>query len=208
MACAEFHPGSRLAASRTTGEFFLEIRNRHQRPCLTARQRRSSLPATSRFHRQKHLNFQLPFLLTTMNLRLSTGIAALSCVVLASCYPYNENPHKKKPAKTPEKIATTPDPQKLKEQEALKNKEQEKLAEEKIAENPDTTTTTTPSTEKTPPSVETKREYTVANKVPGKDGFVFSPYNNKVVDVRDIPSGTLVQDPTYPAAEKKYFRVP
>jgi hypothetical protein len=26
--------------------------------------------------------------------------------------------------------------------------------------------------------------------------------------VRDIPSGTLVQDPTYPAAEKKYFRVP
>jgi len=142
-----------------------------------------------------------------MNLRLSTALAALSCVVLASCYPYNENQQKKKATKNPEKIATTPDPQKLKEQEALKNKEQEKLAQEKIAENPDTTTTT-PPTEKTPPSVETKREYTVANKVPGKEGFVFSPYNNKVVDVRDIPSGTLVQDPTYPAAEKKYFRVP
>lgn len=141
-----------------------------------------------------------------MNLRLSTALAALSCVVLASCYPYNENQQKKKATKTPEKIATTPDPQKLKEQEALKNKEQEKLAQEKIAENPDTTTT--PPTEKTTPSVETKREYTVANKVPGKEGFVFSPYNNKVVDVRDIPSGTLVQDPTYPAAEKKYFRVP
>ena len=47
-----------------------------------------------------------------------------------------------------------------------------------------------------------------ARAVPGKEGFVFSPYNNKVIDVRDIPSGTLVQDPTYPAAEKKYFRVP
>lgn len=47
-----------------------------------------------------------------------------------------------------------------------------------------------------------------ARPVPGKEGFVFSPYNNKVIDVRDIPSGTLVQDPTYPASEKKYFRVP
>ena len=47
-----------------------------------------------------------------------------------------------------------------------------------------------------------------ARPVPGKEGFVFSPYNNKVIDVRDIPSGTLVQDPTYAASEKKYFRVP
>jgi hypothetical protein len=47
-----------------------------------------------------------------------------------------------------------------------------------------------------------------ASKVQGKPGFVFSPHNNKVVDVRDIPSGTLVQDPTYPAADRKYFRVP
>ena len=53
-----------------------------------------------------------------------------------------------------------------------------------------------------------KGDYAFANPVPGKEGFVFSPYNNKLVDVRDIPSGTLVQDPTYPASEKKYFRVP
>ena len=51
-------------------------------------------------------------------------------------------------------------------------------------------------------------DYPFASKVPGKVGFVFSPYNKQVVDVRDIPSGTLVQDPTYPASEKKYFRVP
>jgi hypothetical protein len=53
-----------------------------------------------------------------------------------------------------------------------------------------------------------RSDYPFANKVPNKEGFVFSPYNSRVVDVRDIPSGTLVQDPTYPASEKKYFRVP
>jgi hypothetical protein len=67
-------------------------------------------------------------------------------------------------------------------------------------------TTTSPAQK--PATTVKKPEYSYASKVPGKEGFVFSPYNNKVVDVRDIPSGTLVQDPTYPAAEKKYFRVP
>ncbi|MBB5351864.1 hypothetical protein HNR46_002103 [Haloferula luteola] len=48
----------------------------------------------------------------------------------------------------------------------------------------------------------------IALSVAGKDGFVFSPYNNKIVDVGSIPAGTLVMDPTFPAAEKKAFRVP
>lgn len=48
----------------------------------------------------------------------------------------------------------------------------------------------------------------VARPVPGKPGYVFSPFNSKVIDVKGIPSGTLVADPSYPAAEKKYFRVP
>jgi hypothetical protein len=51
-------------------------------------------------------------------------------------------------------------------------------------------------------------ESPIANRVPGKNGFVFSPHNNKVVDVSDLPSGTLVADPTYPVADKRYFRVP
>ena len=142
-----------------------------------------------------------------MNFRLSLAFATLGCVLLASCYPVNENPKEKKVAKPAEKTATTPEPEKLKEEEAAKKKEQEALAtKEKAAEKTEPTTPTT--TEKTKPSTEPKRDYTFANKVPGKEGFVFSPYNNKVVDVRDIPSGTLVQDPTYPASEKKYFRVP
>lgn len=44
--------------------------------------------------------------------------------------------------------------------------------------------------------------------MPNQPGFVFSPFSNKIVDVRDIPSGTLVADPTFPAEEKKHFRVP
>lgn len=48
----------------------------------------------------------------------------------------------------------------------------------------------------------------VAIPVPGKDGFVFSPYNNKVIDVQGFASGTLVADPTYPLSERKFFRVP
>jgi hypothetical protein len=44
--------------------------------------------------------------------------------------------------------------------------------------------------------------------VPGKAGFVFSPYNNKLIDVQGFAPGTLVADPTYPASERKHFRVP
>lgn len=50
--------------------------------------------------------------------------------------------------------------------------------------------------------------YPTASQVPGKAGFVFSPFNNKVVDVSGFPSGTLVADPTFSSAEKKMFRTP
>jgi hypothetical protein len=48
----------------------------------------------------------------------------------------------------------------------------------------------------------------VAEPAPGKPGFVLSPFDGKVIDVRGIPAGTLVADPSYPSDEKKYFRVP
>lgn len=156
-----------------------------------------------------------------MNFRLLTGLAAIVCVSLSACHPYNENVGKKKPVKGPEKVLTAEEQAKLKEEEAKKKAEEEKKkAEEqaKLAAGGGTTTTpgtqtgtpggtTTPPGGTTPPA-EPKRDYAFANKVPGKEGFVFSPYNNKVVDVRDIPSGTLVADPTFPQSEKKYFRVP
>lgn len=139
-----------------------------------------------------------------MNIPICTGVAAIGCVFLASCYPVDENPRHNKTPKTPEKTEVLPDPMKLKEQEALKQKEQEALAQEKNLPNAGNST---PSNEK--PKPEPKRDnYPVAIKALGKEGFVISPYNSKMLDVRGIPSGTLAQDPTYPAAEKKYFRVP
>jgi hypothetical protein len=145
-----------------------------------------------------------------MKFRIYSGFAAALCIALASCYPYQETP-RRKPTQAPQKL--TAEEAKLKEAEELKKKQEEELKQAQQnpggnTQTPPETANTTP-TNTTPPPVEPKRtDYPFANKVPGKDGFVFSPYNNKVVDVRDIPSGTLVQDPTYPASEKKYFRVP
>jgi hypothetical protein len=153
-----------------------------------------------------------PLISNAMKIRIITGFAAALCVLMASCYPYPENPQKNKAnqaavKRTPEEEA------RLKQEEALKKQEEElKKAQENPGETAGPTTsnpTTTTPPSNTQPTTDPKRpEYPFANKVPGKDGFVFSPYNNKVVDVREIPSGTLVQDPTYPASDKKYFRVP
>jgi hypothetical protein len=148
-----------------------------------------------------------------MNLRLITGFTALGCALFASCTPYNEQANKKLTHKPTQKTATSVEQQKIQEQRDLM-KQKEELAKKELAANatPDTTAQTTQTTPprqtSTPPLEEKRAEYKFANKVPGKDGFVFSPYNNKVVDVRDIPSGTLVQDPTYTGAGKGYFRVP
>ena len=51
-------------------------------------------------------------------------------------------------------------------------------------------------------------KYPTAIKVPGRDGFVTSPYTGKVMDVRNIPSGKLVSDPDYPKSSKKFFYIP
>lgn len=51
-------------------------------------------------------------------------------------------------------------------------------------------------------------EIPVAEPVPGKPGFVISPFNGKWLDVTGLPAGETVADPQFPAGEKKYFRVP
>ncbi len=146
-----------------------------------------------------------------MNFRLCSGLAAIICMSLASCYPYTEGPRPGKIKTDPQKTALTPDQVKAKKEQAAKKKAEdsmkktEDLTQQKPVENP---VNNTPPSNDPQPTEPRRNDFQFANKVPGKEGFVFSPYNNKVVDVRDIPSGTLVQDPTYPASEKKYFRVP
>lgn len=149
-----------------------------------------------------------------MKSRILLGFAAIGCLSLASCYPWPETKDKKKQEEV-KKEPTLEELKKQKEEEARKKAEED--LKKKAGENtPDggsegATTgggTTTPDPDPQPETKSHSGDYPYANKVPGKEGFVFSPYNNKVVDVRDIPSGTLVMDPTYPPSEKKYFRVP
>ena len=47
----------------------------------------------------------------------------------------------------------------------------------------------------------------VAQKLPGRPGFCFNPYNNKLIDARSIPSGSLVRDETNPSGNQ-FYRVP
>lgn len=60
----------------------------------------------------------------------------------------------------------------------------------------------------TPAPSPNNQGYPTATTLAGKSGYVTSPYSGKIIDVRDMPPGTLVQDPTFPPSEKKYFRVP
>lgn len=146
-----------------------------------------------------------------MNLHLPSVFAAIGCVLIASCSPYNENKDKKPTQKPSADTAATAEQQKAKkQQDALKEKQTGTTSETSTTpDSGNTEVTAQTSPPPTNPPVEEKRpEWKFANKVPGKDGYVFSPYNNKVVDVKGIPSGTLVQDPTYTGAGKGYFRVP
>jgi hypothetical protein len=47
-----------------------------------------------------------------------------------------------------------------------------------------------------------------AKPVPGKAGFIFSPYDNKIIDVTGIKPGEIVADPSAPAGEVRYIKVP
>ena len=155
-----------------------------------------------------------------MSARLSLLLPALACGTLASCVVFPEDrpgDPRLRDQRGPDPSVSHPDQQDIqKKREEMKKREEEKArleAEKRIAENPpeskpENLANPDATPESKPKPKAEKKDYPFANSVPGKEGFVFSPYNNKVVDVRDIPSGTLVQDPTYPQSEKKYFRVP
>jgi len=135
-----------------------------------------------------------------MNSRLTIAAAALVGIALSSCYPVQETPIQQGPPEQP--TAEQLRLQELEKQRIAEQEEQLRLQQNQLT-NP-----INPINPINPTNPVGPTDYPFANKVPGKDGFVFSPYNKQIVDVRDIPSGTLVQDPTFPASEKMYFRVP
>lgn len=152
-----------------------------------------------------------------MTNRFLTIAAVASCIISASCYPYNEHTYRQQQLKKQQELQK----QKAEKEKVAKKQEVVKKKAPAQTEYRKKTTTPTETVKKTTPTPPNNVEnetpkptppkrptYDYATKVPGKPGHVFSPYNNKVIDVRDIPSGTVVRDPTYPAAEKKFFRVP
>lgn len=154
-----------------------------------------------------------------MNFPSTSAFAAIGCVLLASCYPYDESRDRRRPpVNPPPRSVSSPEQQKVEEQRERLKEAEAALKKTEIAEGPPESrggdgrtgaaTTGGGNVTAKPPVEEKRSDFAFANKVPGKDGFVFSPYNNKIVDVREIPSGTLVQDPTYTGDGKGYFRVP
>lgn len=142
--------------------------------------------------------------------------------LFASCAPYPPDPPFEGPVPNANKVeppATTPKtPEQIaKEKARIKaNKEaaerRAKLRElEKKNEQNDPQRNVTPPrgdggstvTPPTPP----KKQYKTAVPIPGKPGFVYNPWTNTAVDVRAIPSGSLVRDPNDGNPNHK-FRVP
>ena len=154
-----------------------------------------------------------------MNLRLILPAAA-AVLLAASCTPYVEPP----PEQPTDPAGRKPTPE---EQEKIRQQREEQKKKDEANQTPDRDTKpegeTPGGTTEQPKNTEGSggdggsapekpatpaKEIPVARPVPGKPGMVFSPFNNKVIDVKGIPSGRLVADPTYPASEKKHFRVP
>lgn len=153
-----------------------------------------------------------------MKFQIPTVAAALGFVLLASsCYPYQEGPPRRRGPNNQQQQQQPPpltpaEQQKQKEQRERAKAEQElkrKQQEDDRTTSGGNTTDPGPTTGgTTPPPSPPKRDIPVATKAPGREGYVLSPFNSRLIDVRGIPSGTLVADPTFPESDKKHFRVP
>ncbi len=142
-----------------------------------------------------------------MKSRFLIALPLVGSLALASCYPIRDNPRETRGPRpnSEDQNISSQDQQKIREQrDRMKERDERK---EEIAERNDDRTPDRQASDPKPTTTKTT-EYPVATPVVGKKGLVLSPYNAAMVDVRGIPSGTLVTDPTFPASEKKYFRVP
>jgi len=154
----------------------------------------------------------------SLKLNLMLLLSSLLCVSCTLPEPYRaSNPQQFPPPvgvvapnlpKTPEQIREEAE---LKEARDKANDEakarREKLEEERLANGDGSTETT----DVIPPilrdPVKRTSKYRTARAIVTKPGYVFNPWTNKAVDVRGIPSGTLIRDPNDGDPDHK-FRVP
>ena len=128
------------------------------------------------------------------------------CGLVTSCYPpYPPSPYDR-PVPTDrvdpaQRTATVGDDAQRQLEEARRRLEQQEAMGNAGGGQAGTNVDPTPTPNPTPGT------YQYADPVPGKAGYVFNPYTKNQVDVRGIPSGTLVRDPHDPNPAHK-FRVP
>jgi len=131
-------------------------------------------------------------------MKFSIGLAVLSAFALASCETDEPPPKKRPPSHYPPPQASQypPQPQPFPQEGAPPS----------VPPPTETTQETSPAT--APPSAPTttaKGDYPYGVPVPGKPGFVRSPYSpDKMTDVRGYAPGTEVKDPY----TQKIFLVP
>ena len=116
-------------------------------------------------------------------------------------YPYPPNPNGPLVAQSPE-VTAQDDSIESERQKRIRDAREEARRDTEDSVNIDPVAPPDPS-----PNPPPKQNYRTAVAIPGKQGFVFNPFTNDPVDVRSIPSGTLVIDPHDPKSEHK-FRVP
>lgn len=143
-----------------------------------------------------------------------TGLA----IALASCSPYQAPPIPPgpldpglNPVQNAESVVTTKTEEakrKAAKEIARKKKAARNAAEEKVKSVDDSLNATVKKVTPKPVAKPKVPSFPVAKKVPGREGFVYSPYDNTVIDVRTVPAGKLVKNPKDASGAKRYFRVP
>jgi hypothetical protein len=131
-------------------------------------------------------------------MKFSIGLAVLSVFALASCETDEPPPRKRPPSHYPPAASQyPPQPQPFQQEGAPPS-----------VPPPSTETTTqetSAATAPTAPATTAKGDYPYGVPVPGKPGFVRSPYSpDKMTDVRGYAPGTEVKDPY----TQKIFLVP
>ena len=113
------------------------------------------------------------------------GVAGILALSSLACQRKEETTTAKPAAPAPAESASTPAPAAEEKKEAAnkpsKASERPAVAEKKIP---------------------------VAEPVADKPGYVKSPFTGTIIDVKGLPAGAMVADPTFPPEEKKHFRVP
>ncbi len=158
-----------------------------------------------------------------MNIKLKLLLGLLSSAAMTSCYPPPQPPRSVGPL-TPVADGLTPlapndaglTPAQIAERDALNaaagiqptnpngvgpkviNPVDSGILIPPVRSGPGTTIPIVPPSDPNKPVT-----FPFATPVPGKAGFVFNPYNQKKVDVRGLPSGTLVSDPRN--ANQKFY---